>query len=169
MTVALDIEPFQESDWPGVWRIIQAVCAAGDTYVYPLDLSEGQARQIWLRAPPSHTVVARGPDGMIVGTAKMGPNHMGPGSHMATASFMVDDAERGRGVGRALGNYAIDWATGQGFRGMQFNAVVESNERAVALWQSLGFDIVGTVPGAFDHPRDGYVGLHIMHRRLDPG
>jgi GNAT superfamily N-acetyltransferase len=120
---------------------------------------------VWVEAPPGHTVVAC--DGsQVLGTAKMGPNRPGPGAHVATASFMVAAAARGRGVGRALGEYALSWAQAEGFAAMQFNAVVESNQAAVRLWQELGFQIIGTVPEAFTHPTLGRVGLHIMHRRL---
>ena len=102
----------------------------------------------------------------MLGTAKMGPNRPGRGAHVATASFMVAADARGRGVGRALGEYALSWAQAQGYAAMQFNAVVESNHAAVRLWQELGFQIIGTVPEAFAHPTLGRVGLHIMHRRL---
>ncbi|MQA27891.1 MAG: GNAT family N-acetyltransferase, partial [Micromonosporaceae bacterium] len=103
---------------------------------------------------------------VIVGSAKMGPNRPGRGAHVATASFMVDPARQGRGVGRALGRYAVEWAQNAGYRSMQFNAVVETNTAAVALWQSLGFEILTTVPEAFDHPKHGLVGLHVMWQRL---
>jgi ribosomal protein S18 acetylase RimI-like enzyme len=93
-------------------------------------------------------------------------NHMGPASHIAGASFMVDPAHTGRGAGRALGRHVLDRARTDGFRTMQFNAVVETNERAVALWRSLGFEILATLPEGFLHPSKGYVGLHIMHRHL---
>src|SRR4051794_27298585 len=115
--------------------------------------------------PPSRTVVAV-EDGTVVGTATMGPNRPGRGSHIATASFMVDPATRSRGVGRALGNDMLMWAAEQGYRGVQFNAVVETNRAAVHLWQSLGFQIIGTVPGAFHHADGSYVGLHVMFRPL---
>ena len=85
---------------------------------------------------------------------------------MASASFMVDPGYSGRGVGQALGAHVLDWARSEGYRAMQFNAVVETNVRAVALWRSLGFEVLTTVPEAFDHPGLGYVGLHVMHRRL---
>lgn len=114
---------------------------------------------------PGQTVVAREGD-TIVGSAKMGANRPGRGSHIATASFLVDPAHQGRGVGRALGTHVIDWSRQQGFRGIQFNAVVEVNEAAVHLWKSLGFHVVGTVPEAFDHPSRGLVGLHVMYRSL---
>jgi GNAT superfamily N-acetyltransferase len=96
----------------------------------------------------------------------MNPNHMGPASHIASASFMVDPEHAGRGIGRALGEHVLDWARAEGYRGMQFNAVVETNTRAVALWRSLGFEVLGTIPEGFHHPAKGYVGLHIMYRRI---
>jgi GNAT superfamily N-acetyltransferase len=145
------------------------VIAAGETYVYDRDMSEARARDIWLGQAGGAVIVAEARDGSVVGTAKMGPNQAGPGSHVATASFMVGPASRGLGVGRALASHVLDWATARGFRAMQFNAVVETNIRAVSLWQGLGFSIVGTVPAAFDHPRHGLVGLHIMHRFLKLG
>jgi GNAT superfamily N-acetyltransferase len=79
---------------------------------------------------------------------------------------MVDPAQQGRGLGRALGSYAVEWARAAGFHSMQFNAVVETNTAAVRLWQSLGFEILATVPEAFDHPKHGLVGLHVMYLRL---
>ncbi|MEV6866772.1 GNAT family N-acetyltransferase [Streptosporangium subroseum] len=90
----------------------------------------------------------------------------GPASHISSASFMVDPAHAGRGVGRALGEHVLDWARGEGYRAMQFNAVVETNTRAVALWRSLGFEVLATLPEGFAHPAEGYVGLHIMYRPL---
>ncbi|CAM3908732.1 GNAT family N-acetyltransferase [Nocardiopsis gilva] len=96
----------------------------------------------------------------------MYPNQPGPGAHVASASFMVAPGRAGKGVGRALGTHVLDRARADGYRGMQFNAVVETNTRAVGLWRSLGFGIVGTVPGAFQHPEQGDVGLHIMYQRL---
>jgi GNAT superfamily N-acetyltransferase len=119
-----------------------------------------------MEVPPARTVVACDPDGAILGTAKMGPNRDGRGSHVATASFMVSPEARGGGVGRALGEHMIAWARDNGYRGVQFNAVVETNTAAVALWRELGFDVVGTVPDAFDHSEHGYVGLHVMYRSL---
>jgi GNAT superfamily N-acetyltransferase len=96
----------------------------------------------------------------------MGPNRPGRGAHVGTASFMVDPDRQGRGVGRALGEHVVDRARAAGFRAIQFNAVVETNTAAVQLWRSLGFEILTTVPEAFDHPRHGLVGLHVMYLRL---
>ena len=98
--------------------------------------------------------------------ANMYANRPVPGSHVASASFMVDRGHGGRGAGRALGEAMLAWARERGFRAVQFNAVVETNARAVKLWRSLGFEVIGTVPEAFAHPTDGYVGLHVMYRRL---
>lgn len=154
------------ADWPAIWPFLRGIVAAGETYSYDRALSEDQARALWLLEPPGRSVVAVDADGTLLGTAKMNPNQMGPGAHIASASFMVDPANAGRGVGRALGQHALDWAGAQGYRGMQFNAVVETNTRAVTLWQSLGFEILGTVPEGFQHPTKGYVGLHIMYRPL---
>jgi GNAT superfamily N-acetyltransferase len=115
--------------------------------------------------PPGRTVVAES-DEAVLGSATMGPNRPGRGSHIATASFMVNPDHQGQGAGRALGLHVVEWARASGYRGIQFNAVVETNQAAVHLWRGLGFEIVGTVPGAFHHRDLGYVGLHVMFRSL---
>jgi GNAT superfamily N-acetyltransferase len=159
------IREYIDTDWPSVWPIFREVVAAGDTFAYDPKWSSEQARDVWVVDPPGLTVVAC--DGSwVLGTAHMGPNRPGPGSHVSTASFMVASNARGRGVGRALGEYALTWAREQGYTAMQFNAVVESNHVAVRLWRTLGFRVIGTVPEAFEHPTLGRVGLHVMHRRL---
>ncbi|MFB7915775.1 GNAT family N-acetyltransferase [Streptomyces sp. NPDC056061] len=155
-----------DEDWSVVWPFFHEIVAAGETFTYPLDLGKDDARWWWLLDPPNHTVVAVDDDGTVLGTAKMNNNHMGNGSHVAGASYMVDPRHAGQGVGRALCTYSLDWARASGFRAMQFNAVVETNVHAVTLYGSLGFEILGTLPEGFDHPAHGLVGLHIMHRRL---
>ncbi|MGA8255367.1 MAG: GNAT family N-acetyltransferase [Nocardioides sp.] len=152
-------------DWPQVWPFFDAIVQAGETYAYPLDLTFGQAQQLWTQAPPGQTVVLED-GGVIVGSATMGPNRPGRGAHVGTASFMVSEAARGRGVGRRLGEYVVQWHRDHGFRAIQFNAVVASNTVAVTLWQSLGFEIVGTVSEAFDSRTHGLVGLHVMRLGL---
>ncbi|MFJ9950622.1 GNAT family N-acetyltransferase [Kitasatospora sp. NPDC091207] len=154
------------ADWPSVWPFFHTIAAAGETFTYPLDLTFEQGRDWWLLPAPSRTVVAVDEDGTVLGSAKMNRNHQGNGSHIASASYMVDPAHSGRGVGRALTAYTLDWARAAGYRAMQFNAVVASNERAVRLYRSLGFEILGTLPEGFHHPVHGYVGLHVMHRAL---
>ncbi len=161
----MDIREFEETDWPAVWAIYQTVVNAGETYTYDPAWSEARAREVWIEPQPGRTFVAV-ESGRIVGTAHVGPNKPGRGSHVATASFMVDSTARGLGVGRSLGTHILDVARADGYHSMQFNAVVESNTSAVRLWQDLGFEIIGTVPAAFDHPTLGLVGLHIMYQRL---
>ena len=145
---------------------LRQIVTAGETYAYDPEMDESTARELWLVRPPGRVAVAVDDSGTVLGTANMYANRPGPGSHVASASFMVDPRASGRGVGRALGEDALAWARAGGFRAMQFNAVVETNAPAVALWRSLGFEIIGTAPEAFHHPTDGYVGLHIMYRRL---
>ncbi len=155
-----------DADWPRLWPVVEPTVRAAETYAWDPGLSSEEARVRWMAAPPGRTVLVEGPGG-VLGTARMGPNREGPGSHIGTASFMVAPAARGLGVGRALATYVVDWHRAAGFRGIQFNAVVETNTAAVALWRSLGFTVVGTVPGAFRHPVHGYVGLHVMFLPLD--
>ncbi len=159
------IRPATDADWPRIWPIFSSIVKAGETYAYPEDLSAQQASALWMEPPPSAVFVAEDGDKML-GSAKVGPNRPGRGSHVATASFMVDPAQQGRGAGRALAEHVLDWARAAGYRSMQFNAVVETNVGAVALWESLGFQTLGTVPEAFDHRTHGLVGLHVMYRRL---
>jgi GNAT superfamily N-acetyltransferase len=154
-----------EADWPQVWEFFDQTVQAGETYAYPPDLTSEQARDLWTMRPPGQTVVLEGGAG-ILGSATMGPNRPGRGSHVGTASFMVAPAARGRGVGRELGEYVVQWHRDHGFHGIQFNAVVETNTAAVRLWQSLGFEIIGTVPEAFDSRAHGLVGLYVMYLRL---
>jgi GNAT superfamily N-acetyltransferase len=128
-------------------------------------MTEAAARAMWTPPAPGVTLVAV-EEGLVLGAAKIVPNQQGNGAHVANGSFMVGPAARGRGVARRLGEAALEQARVAGFRSMQFNAVVEANIHAVALWKSLGFDILATVPEAFDHPTHGLVGLHVMYRRL---
>ena len=153
-------------DWTAIWPFFHAIIEARETYAYDPDMTEEDGRRMWMIGPPGRTVVATDAGDVVLGTANMYPNRQGPGSHVASASFMVDPNQSRRGVGRALGEHVIAWARATGFRAIQFNAVVETNEAAVALWRSLGFEVLGTVPEAFEHPRHGYVGLLIMHRFL---
>ena len=153
-------------DWPSIWPFFHEIVAAGDTFAYPTDLDERQAREWWMLAAPNRTVVATDDNGAVLGTAKMNNNHHGNASHVASASYMVDPRSRGWGVGRKLCLHSLDWARETGFRAMQFNAVVETNVRAVRLYQTLGFEVLGTVPEGFEHPTQGFVGLHVMHRKL---
>jgi L-amino acid N-acyltransferase YncA len=161
-----ELRPATAGDWPGIWPIWQAVVTAGDTYCWVPDTDEPTARAAWLLPAPAQVFVAA-TAGRITGTALLKPNQPGLGAHVANAAFMVDPGGRGRGTGRALAAYVLRQARAGGYLAMQFNAVVSTNTGAIALWRSLGFSTVGTVPAGFRHARHGLVDLHIMHRRLD--
>jgi L-amino acid N-acyltransferase YncA len=162
----LTIRPATSEDWLMIWPFVRDIVAAGETYTYRRDLDEAEARSLWMLDRPGETFVATDPAGTVLGSAKLYPNFSGASSHIASASFMVDPTAGGRGVGRALGVFVLERARQAGYRAMQFNAVVETNAGAVALWRSLGFQVLATLPEAFDHPAHGYVGMHIMFRRL---
>ncbi|MFD1085978.1 GNAT family N-acetyltransferase [Micromonospora andamanensis] len=162
----MEIRIATADDWPGIWPFLREIVAAGETYTWPRDVDEARARQMWMVPAPGRTVVAVDRDGTVLGSAKLTANQLGPGAHVANASFIVASAAAGRGVGRALGEHVLELARADGYRAMQFNAVVAVNTRAVALWRSLGFEVVGRIPDGFRHPTDGYVDLLVMYRRL---
>lgn len=163
LTTIRDATP---EDWAAIWPFFREIVIASETYAYDPNMDEAEGRRTWMIDPPGRTVVATDAGGMVLGTASMYANRPGPGAHVASASFMVDPRHAGKGTGRALGENTIEWARENGFRAIQFNAVVETNTAAVALWRSLGFEVLTTVPEAFKHPAHGYVGLLIMHRFL---
>ena len=161
----MQIRAASTDDIADIAPFFRAIVADGESYTYPEGLTDQQIRDAWLAPQPGHTIVAV-VDGAIVGTARMGPNQPGRGDHVGTASFMVDPDASARGVGRAMARWVIDWHRDNGYRAIQFNAVVETNTRAVALWQDLGFRIVGTVPKSYRSRSHGLVGLHIMYLEL---
>ncbi|MFI1732275.1 GNAT family N-acetyltransferase [Streptomyces acidicola] len=151
-------------DWPRIWPFWHRIVAAGETYTWDPDTSEEAARALWM-APAKRVYVAEDITGAVVGSAYLTPNYGGPAAGVANAGFMVDPDHGGRGTGRALAEHVLAAARAEGYRGMVFNAVVETNP-AVRLWTSLGFTVLGTVPDAYEHPRHGRVGLHVMYRAL---
>lgn len=161
----MQIRAATPSDIGEIAPFFRAIVADGESYTYPEGLTDQQIREVWPAPEPGHTIVAV-VDGTIVGTARMGPNKPGRGDHVGTASFMVDPASSARGVGRAMAQWVIDWHRENGYRAIQFNAVVETNVRAVRLWEDLGFRIIGTVPKAYRSRTHGPVGLHIMYLEL---
>jgi L-amino acid N-acyltransferase YncA len=162
----MKIRPATKADRDPIWNIFHQVVAAGDTYALDPNLSRDEALQYWCEKS-SRTYVAES-GGCVVGTYMLRPNQSGGGSHVANAGFMVSASERGQGTGRAMGEHCLNEARRLGFRAMQFNFVVSTNESAVRLWQELGFKIVGTLPGAFRHPEKGYVDVYVMYRSLLP-
>ena len=152
-----------EADWPAIWPFFRRPSLDGESYAFPLDLTRSPVGGSWLEPPPGRCVVAVDADGAVLGSAKMGPNRPGRGSHVGTASFMVAPAARGRGVGRLLAVETVDWLRRSGFAASSSTRWSRRTPRPCALWRSLGFEVVGTVPQAFDSRRHGLVGLHVMY------
>ncbi|WP_433824762.1 N-acetyltransferase family protein [Actinoplanes sp. CA-015351] len=149
------------ADWDQIWPFWRTIVAAGETYTWDRETTEAGARALWMS--PAARVFVVEDDGRVVASAYVKPNYGGPAARVANAGFMVDPAFGGRGIGRRLAEHVLAEAPEDGYRAMVFNAVVETNP-AVKLWLSFGFAIVGTIPGAFEHPVHGPVGLHVMHR-----
>jgi L-amino acid N-acyltransferase YncA len=151
-------------DHPAIWRIIEPVIRAGETYTLPRDMSEADAMAYWTGSD-RETFVAEA-DGQIVGTYYLRANQQGGGRHVCNCGYMTAGDSTGKGVARQMCEHSLDHARGRGFKAMQFNFVVSTNERAVRLWQSFGFEIVGRLPRAFEHPRLGLVDALVMLRAL---
>jgi L-amino acid N-acyltransferase YncA len=160
----LQIRQATPVDNDAIWNIFHAVVVHGDTYTFDPDTSREEALSYWLH-PSTRSYVAQR-EGNVVGTYILRANQPGLGSHVANAAFMVSPLARGLGVGRAMGEHSIGEARRMGFRAMQFNFVVSTNEAAVSLWHQLGFRIVGTLPAAFRHSQKGFVDAYIMFRPL---
>ncbi len=163
--MALQIRSATTADRPAIWSILQPVFAAGETYTVPRDLTETQALAYWFQT--GHDVFVAEEAGIIVGTYFLQANQLGGGAHVANCGYVTAPRAVGRGVARAMCRDSLERARAAGFRAMQFNFVVSTNERALRLWQSLGFAVVGTLPGAFLHPTRGYVDAFVMFRHLD--
>jgi ribosomal protein S18 acetylase RimI-like enzyme len=151
-------------DAAAIWRIIGPTIRAGETYALPQDMSERAALDYWLGADRA-TFVAE-VDGEVLGTYYIRPNQQGRGAHVCNCGYMTAAQATGRGVARTMCAHSLDQARASGFRAMQFNFVVSTNDRAVRLWRAMGFEIVGRLPGAFDHPTKGYVDALVMHLAL---
>ena len=160
------IREIRADEFELIWPIFQEVIARGDSYPYPADLSLEDARAMWTTPPARCFVAESDGDGEVLGCYRLAPNHMGLGNHVANGSYMVASATRGRGVGAALCEHSLDEARRSGYSAMQFNLVVSTNTAAVRLWQRHGFDIAGTLPGAFRHALHGPVDAYVMYRRL---
>jgi ribosomal protein S18 acetylase RimI-like enzyme len=161
----LTIRPATRDDDDAIWAIIGPAFAAGETYVVPRDIGRTDALAYW-HSPGHYAFVAQTADGAVLGTYYLRANQKGGGAHVANCGYIVRPDTAGRGVARAMAAHSFEEARRRGFRAMQFNFVVSSNERAVRLWQSLGFDIVGRLPAAFEHPAKGFVDAFVMFRAL---
>lgn len=170
----IKIRPAGDSDHDAVWKIFNEVIAAGETYPLDQNISREAALAYWFQKD-AHVYVAEldglKPSGsqateIVMGSYTLHPNQSGGGAHVANAGFIVSAAARGHGIGRAMGEHCLTEARRLGFRAMQFNFVVSTNESAVKLWQNLGMKIVGTLPGAFRHPTRGFVDVYVMYQKL---
>ena len=160
----LEIRPVSSGDEGDIWSIIGPAIRAGDTYTLPPDMSEADALRYWTGSD-RETFVAE-ENGRVLGTYYLRVNQAGGGSHVANCGYVTHMGAQGRGIARLMCEHSLAHARDRGFRAMQFNFVVSSNERAVRLWQSLGFDIVGRLPLAFRLPSDDYVDAFVMFRQL---
>ena len=161
----LRIRPATNADRDAIWRIFRAVVASGDTYAFPEDMPREEALAAWM-GPGIRTFVAEDDSG-IVGTYTVNPNQQGRGDHVANCAYMVAPKAQGRGVGHAMAERSLEDARALGYRAVQFDFVVSTNEPAIRLYRDLGFEVVGTLPGAFRHPEQGEVDVYVMYRRLD--
>ncbi len=164
------ILPFEPRHWPAVWRILQPVFRAGETYAFALDITEEEARRVWCEVPAATFVALNGEDAKheMLGTYYLKPNQPALGAHVCNCGYVVAEQARGQGVASAMCEHSQTEAQARGFRAMQFNLVVSTNEGAIRLWKKHGIEVVGVLPGAFRHARLGYVDALVMYKELSP-
>ncbi|MCV2873739.1 GNAT family N-acetyltransferase [Defluviimonas sp. WL0050] len=160
----MQIRPATEADDDSIWAMLEPVFRAGETYCIPRDVSRDEALDYWSGAP--HRVFVAEENGILLGTYFLTPNQKGGGAHVCNCGFVTATGTTGRGVARHLLSHALHAAKAAGYRAMQFNFVVATNTRAIAIWESHGFNTIGRLPGAFLHPREGYVDALVMYRAL---
>lgn len=160
----LTIRPASPADHAALWAMLEPVFRAGDTYAVDSDITAHDALDYWSGGTHSAFIAERG--GEPLGSYYICPNQRGGGAHVCNCGFVTAPAARGRGVARAMLAHALDTARAMGYRAMQFNFVVETNTRALAIWRDHGFEVVGRLPGAFRHPREGFVDALVMYRQL---
>ncbi len=160
----MTIRPASPADRAAIWEILRPVFRAGDTYAIDPDIPEAEALAYW--CAPGHEVFVSEEDGAVLGTYLLRRNNGGGGAHVCNAAYVTAEAARDRGVARAMLAHSLDTARARGYRAMQYNFVVATNRRAVETWQRAGFEVVGRLPGAFVHPREGPVDALVMYRDL---
>jgi len=160
----MNIREATEQDFDAIWPIFHAIVKAGDTYAYPTDTTKEQALSLWIKSPRKTYVFEEG--GIILGTYYIKTNQAGPGNHVCNCGYMVSTSARGRGLATAMCEHSQKIARELGYCAMQFNFVASSNEGAVRLWNKLGFETVGRLPKAFNHPALGYVDALVMYKWL---
>ncbi|MBT2969950.1 MAG: GNAT family N-acetyltransferase [gamma proteobacterium symbiont of Ctena orbiculata] len=162
----MNIRKFQDSDWSQVWPIIEKVFRAGDSYAFSPGITEQEAFKVWVQIP-RETYVATTDDGEVAGTYYIKPNQPGLGSHVCNCGYIVSEAARGRGVASRMCEHSQQVAVEAGFRAMQYNLVVSTNEGAIRLWKKLGFQAIGTLPNAYDSKSAGYIDALVMYKQLN--
>ena len=158
------IRPASMADGPAIWCLLEPVIRSGETFALPRQMAEAEAMAYWFA--DGHIVYLAEQDGQPAGTYYLRANQQGGGGHIANAAYTTSPTLRGRGIAQAMGEHSLSEARRLGFEAMQFNFVVSSNASAVRLWQRLGFETVGRLPGAFRHPSLGAVDALVMFRRL---
>lgn len=161
----MSIREATASDWESIWPFFSEIVSAGETYAYDPALTKEEAQAIWLEIPRKVFVFEQ--HGAILGTYYLKTNQAGPGSHVCNCGYMVSPQGRGKGIATAMCEHSQKVALELGYKAMQFNSVVSSNEGAVRLWQKLGFEIVGQLPKAFKHSSQGYVDAFVMYKWLE--
>ena len=160
----LTVREARADDADAIWTILEPMIRAGDTYTLPREMSREAALAFWFAS--GHEVFVAEEDGGLVGTYFLRANQAGGGSHVANCGYVTAARAAGKGVARAMCGHSLEHAKSRGFRAMQFNFVVSSNERAVRLWKSFGFEIIGRLPEAFRHPSGNYADAYVMYRFL---
>ena len=162
---SLQIRHFEPADWRMVWQLLEPVFRAGETFPHDPTITEAQAREQWVEQNQT-VMVAADAAGSLVGTYTLKPNSLTLGAHVANAGYVVAEHCRRQGVGSRLCQHSLQEARRLGFRAMQFNLVVSTNTASIRCWQRNGFQLVGTLPGAFRHQRLGYVDALVMMQAL---
>lgn len=162
----INIRPIEEADWAAAWKIIEPVFRAGETYAFSPDITEKEARVVWLESP-SATYIAVDETNEVTGTYFIKPNQPGLGAHVCNCGYIVGKNSRGRGVASEMCQHSQRQAVSLGFRAMQYNLVVSTNDGAVRLWKKHGFQVAGTLPKAFRHLRFGFVDAYVMYKQLE--
>ena len=168
MPTPLQIRPFEAADWPGLWALLEPVFRAGETFPHDPAISEAEAQVTWVEQSQA-VMVAVDASGALVGTYYLRPNSLALGAHVANAGYVVAEQARRRGIGSRLCQHSLQAAQRLGFRAMQFNLVVSTNSAGIRCWQRNGFQVVGTLPGAFRHRQLGYVDALVMIQALVEG
>ena len=151
-----------------MWELLEPVFRAGETFPHHPAITEAEAQQAWLEQNQA-VMVAVDVAGALVGTYYLRPNSLTLGAHVANSGYVVADHCRRQGIGSRLCQHSLNEARRLGFRAMQFNLVVSTNTAGIGCWQRNGFQVVGTLPGAFRHKQLGYVDALVMVQALVEG